>query len=78
MLRSEEATRRLTAKSLSLKRRLRTEQAMEAIAITEEDQHPQHAGNECRRYPRRKRQVKRKDVVKFRSKHGESQRDKEA
>ena len=49
-----------------LRRRLRAEDALEAFAVLKEDQYPQYRGNQSRSDGRRrKRQVKRKDVVEF-------------
>src|ERR1700675_793559 len=53
-----------------LRRRLRAEDALEAFAVLKEDQHPQYRGHQSRRDARRrKRQVKRKDVVELRRQH---------
>src|SRR5712672_1190063 len=50
-----------------LRRRVRVEDAFEAFAVLKEDQHPQHRGYQSRSNARRrKRQVKRKDVVELR------------
>ena len=54
---------------LWLSRRLRAENAVEAVAVLQEDQNPQHASDQrgCDA-ARCHRQVKRKDVVEFRGK----------
>jgi hypothetical protein len=53
-----------------LRRRLRAEDALEAFAVLKEDQYPQYRGHQGRRNARRrKRQVKRKDVVELRCQH---------
>src|SRR5579862_2850110 len=50
--------------------RLRAEDALEAFAVLKEDQYPQYRGHQSRRNARRrKRQVKRKDVVELRRQH---------
>src|ERR1700675_2024946 len=60
---------RLLRRNSWLRRRLRAEDAVEAFAVLKEDQHPQYRGHQRRRNARRrKRQVKRKDVVEHRSK----------
>src|SRR5580658_3968421 len=51
-------------------RRLRAEDALEALAVLIEDHYPQYTGHQSRRNARRrKRQVKRKDVVELRRQH---------
>src|SRR6202163_2277874 len=58
---------RLLRRNSWLRRRLRAEDAVEAFAVLKEDQHPQYRGHQRRRNARRrKRQVKRKDVVELR------------
>src|SRR4029077_6117973 len=53
--------------------RLRPEDALEAFAVLNEDQYPQYRGHQCRSNARRrKRQVKRKDVVELRRQHCQS------
>src|SRR5580692_1859587 len=50
--------------------RLRPEDALEAFAVLKEDQYPQYRGHQSRTNARRrKRQVKRKDVVELRRQH---------
>src|SRR5690348_12215890 len=50
-----------------LRRRLRGEDAREAFAVLKEDQYPHYRGHQSRSNGRRrKRQVKRKDVVELR------------
>src|SRR5580704_3355838 len=63
-------SRRLPQRSSCLRRSLRAEDAPEALAVLKEDQYPQHRGHQSgsnRR--RRKRQVKRKDVVELGRQH---------
>src|SRR5450432_287580 len=60
----------LLRRNSSLRRRLRAENALEAFAILKEDQHPQCTSHQSpRNARRRKRQVKRKDVVQLRRQH---------
>jgi hypothetical protein len=55
--------------NLCLRRLLRAEDALETFAVLHEDQNPQHASDQRGRDAAwRHRQVKRKDVVKLRSK----------
>lgn len=50
-----------------MRRRLRAEDALEAFAVLKEDQYPQYRGHQSRSNARRrKRQMKRKDVVELR------------
>src|ERR1700683_1017633 len=66
------ATHRLLRRNSWLRRRLRAEDALEALAVLKEDQYPQYRGHQSRRNARRrKRQVKRKDVVELRRQHCE-------
>src|ERR1700675_2034062 len=63
---------RLLRRNSSLRRRLRAEDPLEAFAVLKEDQHPQYRGHQSRRNTcRRKRQVKRKDVVELRRQDGQ-------
>jgi hypothetical protein len=53
--------------NLWLRRRLRAEDALEALAVLKEDQYPQCTGHQSARNARRReRQVKREDVVELR------------
>src|SRR5580700_11832339 len=53
--------------------RLRPEDALEAFAVLKENQYPQYRGHQSRNNARRrKRQVKRKDVVELRRQHCQS------
>jgi hypothetical protein len=55
-----------------LRRSLRAEDALEAFAVLKEDQYPQYTRHQSRSNARRrKRQVKRKDVVELRRQHGQ-------
>src|SRR4029077_11642128 len=55
-------------RNLCLRRSLRAENLLETFAVLQENQNPQHASNQRGRDAlRRHRQVKRKDVVEFRS-----------
>src|ERR1700692_3953983 len=55
--------------NLCLRRRFRAEDALETLAVLQEDQNPQYASDQRGRDAARcHRQVKRKDVVEFRSK----------
>ena len=61
---------RLLRRNSYSRHRLRAENPLEAFAVLKEDQHPQYTGYQSRRYARRrKRQVKREDVVEFRRQH---------
>src|SRR5271163_1393144 len=58
-----------------MRRRLRGEDALEAFAVLKEDQYPQYGSQQCRRNAcRRKRQVKRKNVVELRRQRGQRKR----
>src|SRR5580698_3880949 len=59
--------------------RLRGEDPLEAFAVLKEDQYPQYRGHQSRSNGRRrKRQVKRKDVVELRRQHGQRKRHEKA
>src|SRR5271154_2399949 len=65
--RSKARARRLLRRNSWLRGRLRAEDAIEALAVLKEDQYPQYSCHQSRRNARRrKRQVKRKDVVELR------------
>ena len=58
---------------------LRLEGSLKFAAILQKDQDPEHRRYQCRSNARRrKRQMKRKDVVQLRRKHRERERHKEA
>src|SRR5580692_3488749 len=63
---------------LSLCRRLCAEDALEACAILQKNKNPEHRGYQCwSNARRRKREMKREDVIKLRRKHRERERHKE-
>src|SRR5271154_867805 len=73
--RSKARARRLLRRNSWLRGRLRAEDAIEALAVLKEDQYPQYRCHQSRRNARRrKRQVKRKDVVEFRGQHCQRKR----
>src|ERR1700730_17145542 len=62
-----------------LRRSLRAEDSLEAFAVLKEDQYPQYRGHQSRSNARRrKRQVKRKNVVKLRRQHCQRKRHEAA
>src|SRR5258707_5959715 len=72
-------SRRLLRRNSCLRRRLRAEDAVEAFAVLKENQYPQYRGHQSRSNGRRrKRQVKRKDVVELRRQHCQRKRDEVA
>src|SRR5580700_2159644 len=66
---------RVLRRSSWLRRRLRVEDALEAIAVLKEDEYPQYRGHQSRTNGRRRqRQVKRKDVVELRRQYCQGKR----
>src|ERR1700722_11779943 len=64
---------------LFLRRRLSSQKSVEAVAVLQKDQNPEHGCYQCRRNAcRRKRQMKREDVIKLRRKQRKRERHKEA
>src|SRR5260370_9817367 len=70
---------RLLGRNSCMRRRLRAEDAVEAFAVLKENQYPKYRGHQSRSNGRRrKRQVKRKDVVELRRQHCQRKRDEVA
>ena len=60
----------ILGRNLCLRRSLRAEDALETFAVLKKDEYPQNRGHQSRRNARRrKRHVKRKDVVELRRQH---------
>jgi hypothetical protein len=77
--RSEEALGLLQRSRLFFHHRLYGQNAVEAVAVLQKDEYPQHGRYQCRSNARRREcQVEGKDVIQLRRKHRKRERHKEA